>query len=270
MEGVMMPGVAPIPGGMPPPAAPMPGGREQGTVSRWTDRGFGFITPKDGGEDLFCHFSNVEDGNALEPGSMVAFVKVYDDRKGKERAEQVTGGITMERNVGGGGMMGHRGPCFDWQKGQCTRGAACRFSHEGDGVGGGFGGGFGGFGGGGGFGGRSRGVCFDWQKGQCTRGDACRFSHGEVGGAAFGGAGFGGAGFGGQPGFGAGGFGGQAGYAQQGQAFPQAYAGGGQQGGYGGYGGAPPPGPGFGAPPQVAGAYAGFPNGANGAPPPGW
>ena len=83
------------------PLPPVPaGGREQGTVSRWTDRGFGFITPKDGGEDLFCHFSNIEDGNGLEPGSMVAYVKVYDERKGKERAEQVTGGITVEEAEG--------------------------------------------------------------------------------------------------------------------------------------------------------------------------
>jgi len=44
-----------------------------------------------GGEDLFCHFSNILDGNALEAGSQVEFVKVYDERRGKERAEQVRG-----------------------------------------------------------------------------------------------------------------------------------------------------------------------------------
>ena len=89
--------------GMPealPPQPVVPGTREQGTVSRWTDRGFGFITPKDGGEDLFCHFSNIEDGNGLEPNTIVSFVKIYDERKGKERAEQVTGGITVERQGG--------------------------------------------------------------------------------------------------------------------------------------------------------------------------
>ena len=51
--------------GMMPPAAPPPGARVKGTVSRWTERGFGFITPEDGGEDLFCHFSNVEDVDFL-------------------------------------------------------------------------------------------------------------------------------------------------------------------------------------------------------------
>ena len=149
MDMQALPGAPPVPG-----FNPMPTGvKTEGTVSRWTDRGFGFITPKDGGEDLFCHFSNIEDGNGLEPGSIVNFVKVYDERKGKERAEQVTGGITVERNFqqGGapGGFGGGRGPCFDWQKGICTRGAACRFAHDGDGgggggYGGGFGGGFGG------------------------------------------------------------------------------------------------------------------------------
>ena len=175
---MMAPPMQPPPEMMVAPAAPPPAnGRERGTVSRWTERGFGFITPKDGGEDLFCHFSNIEDGNSLEPGTVVEFVKIFDDRKGKERAEQVTGGVTVERYGGGfGGGGGGRGICFDWQKGQCTRGAACRFSHDGDG-GGGFGGGFGGGGFGGGFGGGGGGggggghrVCFDWQKGQCTRG----------------------------------------------------------------------------------------------------
>jgi hypothetical protein len=57
--------------------------------------------------------------------------------------------------------------CYAFQKGECTRGDACRFSHtEGGGGGGGFGGGGGG-----------APVCYAFQKGECTRGDACRFSH---------------------------------------------------------------------------------------------
>ena len=120
-----MPGAMPTnPMGAPPPAVMMPptaNGRERGTVSRWTERGFGFITPSGGGEDLFCHFSNIEDGNSLEPGTLVEYVKIFDDRKGKERAEQVTGGVTVERygtGFAGGGGGGGRGVCFDWQKGQ--------------------------------------------------------------------------------------------------------------------------------------------------------
>jgi hypothetical protein len=54
--------------------------------------------------------------------------------------------------------------CYAFQKGECTRGDACRFAH-GEGGGGGGGGGFG------------APVCYAFQKGECTRGDGCRFSH---------------------------------------------------------------------------------------------
>ena len=64
-----------------------------GTALRWNEKGFGFIKPDDGGEDLFCHFSSITDGNMLREGDTVQFVKRYDDRKGKDRAEDVTGGI---------------------------------------------------------------------------------------------------------------------------------------------------------------------------------
>ena len=155
---------------------PQEGQRSTGVVRRWTnDRGFGFIAPDDGGEDLFCHFSNIVGGNALIQDGQVEFVKVYDERKGKERAEQVTGTGVTSNEGGGGGLGGFamgarpRGVCYDFQKGQCTRGPACRFAHDG-----GFGGG-----GGGGY-----GVCYDFQKGQCTRGPACRFSH-DLGGMGF-------------------------------------------------------------------------------------
>ena len=60
--------------------------------------------------------------------------------------------------------------CYAFQKGECTRGDACRFSHV-EGGGGGGGGGYGGGGGGG------APPCYAFQKGECTRGDSCRFSH---------------------------------------------------------------------------------------------
>ena len=83
--------------------SPREEGKSTGIAMRWNEKGFGFIKPDDGGEDLFCHSSNIEDGNALEQGSAVRFVKVYDDRKGKERAEQVTGGVNQDRGGSGRG-----------------------------------------------------------------------------------------------------------------------------------------------------------------------
>jgi cold shock CspA family protein len=80
--------------------------KSRGIAGRWNDRGFGFIKPDDGGEDIFCHFSSITDGNALAEGSEVHFIKRYDDRKGKDRAEEVTGGIQDDRNGGGGGGGG--------------------------------------------------------------------------------------------------------------------------------------------------------------------
>jgi cold shock CspA family protein len=66
--------------------------REKGVAQRWNDKGFGFIKPEDGGEDLFCHYSAITDGKVLVQGSTVEYVKRYDDVKGKYRAEEVTGG----------------------------------------------------------------------------------------------------------------------------------------------------------------------------------
>ena len=56
-------------------------------------------------------------------------VQVFDEKRGKMRAEDITGGITAD---------GYDAPrarfddqvCFDFMKGRCTRGASCRYSHD--------------------------------------------------------------------------------------------------------------------------------------------
>merc|ERR1712204_77858 len=58
-------------------------------------KGFGFIKPDDGGDDIFAHVSGITDGSMLAEGSTVSYVKQYDDRRGKERAEQITGGNAL-------------------------------------------------------------------------------------------------------------------------------------------------------------------------------
>ena len=55
-----------------------------------------------------------------------------------------------------------RNPCFAFQKGNCTFGDSCRYSHDTE------------AGGGGGGGGR---LCHAFQQGGCKYGDSCRFVH---------------------------------------------------------------------------------------------
>jgi|TARA_B100000959_G_scaffold232438_1_gene249342 CspA family cold shock protein len=64
----------------------------QGTVKFFnSQKGFGFITPSDGGDDLFVHYSNIEgDGyKSLEEDQAVSY-DVGQGRKGDE-AQNVRG-----------------------------------------------------------------------------------------------------------------------------------------------------------------------------------
>ena len=89
--------------------------RAGGVVRSWNaEKGFGFIRPHGGGEDLFCHHSGIEDGDALGEGFEVAFARAYDEQRGKTRAEQVTGGIGGEPAGGGSGRDPLLRPCLPY------------------------------------------------------------------------------------------------------------------------------------------------------------
>merc|ERR1719383_393288 len=92
------------------------------------EKGYGFVGQDDGGPDLFVHKNEVSGGGLLE-GDEVQFDEVTDDRAGKLKATNVTGGT-------GGEFWGRPG------KGGGKKGFG----------GGGFGDGFDSYGGGGGFG----------------------------------------------------------------------------------------------------------------------
>merc|ERR1712194_662262 len=85
------------------------GGPGTGVMLRWNgDKGFGFIKPDQGDEDLFCHVSSLLGGEGrVQDGDRVKFVKDYDDRKGKDRAIEVAvEGGGGRRGGGGGGGRG--------------------------------------------------------------------------------------------------------------------------------------------------------------------
>jgi cold shock CspA family protein len=87
------------------------GGRLKGEACKWNPRGFGFIKPLEGGgDDVFCHVSVLTDGNCLREGDTVEYEVVYDDRKGKYRADKVTGARTEREEFRGGGGGGCESP----------------------------------------------------------------------------------------------------------------------------------------------------------------
>ncbi|KAJ0693073.1 putative transcription factor interactor and regulator CCHC(Zn) family [Helianthus annuus] len=111
------------------------GGRKSGTVKWFNDtKGFGFITPEDGGEELFVHQSSIRtDGfRSLGDGEAVEYL-IEQGSDGRTKAADVTGpneGPVQGSTRGGGGGGGDR--------------------YGGGGGGGGRGGGYGGSRGGGG------------------------------------------------------------------------------------------------------------------------
>lgn len=62
--------------------------KSKGTIKFFnTQKGFGFITPEDGGKDLFVHATNINgDAKSLREGQVVSYEK-RPGRKGDEAAD---------------------------------------------------------------------------------------------------------------------------------------------------------------------------------------
>lgn len=110
-------------------------GAKSGVVKFFNEeKGFGFISQHDGSPDVFVHRREVVPGQALVEGDEVHFDDAMDDRSGKFKASNVSGGTRGDGSVGGQGGGGYGG------------------------GGGGYGGGRGGYGGGAGRSGKGGGV----------------------------------------------------------------------------------------------------------------
>ena len=149
--------------------------RLSGTVKWFNDqKGFGFITPNDGAEDLFVHQSSIrsEGFRSLGEGETVEY-QIESGNDGRTKAVDVTGPGEgpVQGSRGGGGGGGGRGGGGRGDRGGGGYGArsggrgSSGGGYGGGGYGGGgygggsYGGGGGGYGGGGGGGGGSCYKC---------------------------------------------------------------------------------------------------------------
>ncbi|MCW1414120.1 MULTISPECIES: cold-shock protein [Rhizobium] len=62
-----------------------------GTVKFFNnDKGFGFITPDNGGTDVFVHVSALRGGASIRDGDKVSYDVGQDRKTGKSKAENVS------------------------------------------------------------------------------------------------------------------------------------------------------------------------------------
>jgi CspA family cold shock protein len=53
------------------------------------DKGYGFIRPDDGGNDVFFHISALREGDKIVMGAVVSFEMGVDQKSGKPKAVSV-------------------------------------------------------------------------------------------------------------------------------------------------------------------------------------
>ncbi|WP_433090410.1 cold-shock protein [Dactylosporangium sp. CA-052675] len=89
--------VGPAPARREPPSRGVPARAGEGVVARYDgDRGFGFITPDAGGDDLFVHVSVVAGSEPLQQGDRVRYAVRQSDRGPQaDRVERLRGAPTL-------------------------------------------------------------------------------------------------------------------------------------------------------------------------------
>ena len=62
----------------------------KGKIKKWSEeRGFGFIKPDGGGEDVFFHVTALRDGDDIREGASVTYEMGPDKKTGKTKAISV-------------------------------------------------------------------------------------------------------------------------------------------------------------------------------------
>ena len=64
---------------------------QTGSIKKfYVEKGFGFVEPDDGSEDVFVHVKDNPDLKGAQPGDQVAFDSEWDDRKSKYKGTNVS------------------------------------------------------------------------------------------------------------------------------------------------------------------------------------
>merc|ERR1712060_560729 len=89
-----------------------------GTIKKFfEDKGFGFVTPDDGGDDVFVHVKDNPDLEGCQQGDAVRYDAEWDDRKGKYKGKN----LSVSGGGGGGGGGGYGGYGKGGGKGNSSR-----------------------------------------------------------------------------------------------------------------------------------------------------
>ena len=84
---------------------------QTGSIKKfYEDKGYGFVVPDDGSEDVFVHVKDNPELKGAQTGDQVAFDSEWDDRKSKYKGANVS----FTKSVEGGEDMNDEDMNDDW------------------------------------------------------------------------------------------------------------------------------------------------------------